>query len=308
MSPLGRRAATTSASLEGYHSPQVPAEVRLNTNESPLPAARRAGPRRSRPRSRGSTPTATPTATPPRCAAALAELHGVTPGRGVLRQRVQRGAAVPPARLRGPGPARSRPSSRPTRCTRFIAQLTGTPVVTRPARRAVRRRPRRGEGAAGRARGRRSRSCARPTTRPPTPTRSSWSSADRRRGAGTGRRRRGLRAVRPALGDRACGAMAGAEGLVVVRTFSKTWALAGGPPRLPARRPRGGRGVRGGRPALPPLRVHPGGRPRRACVPAEMEERVALVSEERGRVAGRPRRARRSKRGRRTPTSSSSGP
>ena len=55
------------ALAEGYHSPQVDAEVRLNTNESPFAppdAWREELPRRWR-RSRS---TATPTARPPRCA------------------------------------------------------------------------------------------------------------------------------------------------------------------------------------------------------------------------------------------------
>ena len=49
-------------------------------------------------------------------------------------------------------------------------------------------------------------------------------------------------------------------GLVVTRTFSKTWAMAGRPPRLPGGRSRCRGRMRIGRPALSPLRADAAGR------------------------------------------------
>ena len=214
--------------LTGYHSPQVEVEVRLNTNESPLPppdgwleelraglgAHRlqpipRPGGRRARPRS-GRDPR-------------------VRPEPGVLCQRLERGPPVPAAGLRRPGPHRGpvradlhpapphrlghrhhrgcrapRPTttaSTSTRCDR---------VTTRPSSRS-------------------SPSCARPTIPPAGPTRPS----SRRRcpGAGPGPHGggRGLRPVRPVVGPRTHPRPAdrGSQRLVVVRTFSKTWSMAG---------------------------------------------------------------------------------
>ena len=89
--------------LEGYHSPQVDVEVRLNTNESPDAAARRRGATRWPPSCRGSSGTATPTAAAAALRAAIAALHGVDARAGVRRQRLERGAADAAARLRRPG-------------------------------------------------------------------------------------------------------------------------------------------------------------------------------------------------------------
>ena len=67
--------------LSGYHSPQVDVEVRLNTNESPLPPPPRVARRAARPSWAASTSTAIPTATPPSLRAALGALHHVDPDR-----------------------------------------------------------------------------------------------------------------------------------------------------------------------------------------------------------------------------------
>ena len=90
---------------EGYHSPQVEAEVRLNTNESPF-----APPDAWRDELLAALAEISFHRYPDRPATelreAVAELHGVTAGRGVLRQRLERGAAEPAAGLRGPRPPR----------------------------------------------------------------------------------------------------------------------------------------------------------------------------------------------------------
>ena len=58
------------------------------------------------------------------------------------------------------------------------------------------------------------------------------------------------------------------------------------PPRLPGGRPDGGRGLRDGRAAVPPLDPDAAGRCHRpATTGDEMEARVAAIAEERGRVA-----------------------
>ena len=105
------------ALAEGYHSPQVEAEVRLNTNESPF-----APPDAWREELLAALEEVSFHRYPDRPATelrrAVADLHGVSPGRGLLRQRLERGAAVPAAGLRRARAAAPCSSSRPTRCTR----------------------------------------------------------------------------------------------------------------------------------------------------------------------------------------------
>ena len=88
-----RRPAPTWRSMDGYHSPQVDVEVRLNTNEAPCPPpagfldapGRGAGRRRLAPLPRPRLPR--------RCGPPSPSHHGVDPGAGVRGQRLQRGAA-----------------------------------------------------------------------------------------------------------------------------------------------------------------------------------------------------------------------
>ena len=89
----------------GYHSPQVPAEVRLNTNESPF---RPPGSLRRRAVAAELSRVEFhryPDRSAGELRRGLAELHGVTTDRDLLRQRIQRGAPVPPAGLRRSGTA-----------------------------------------------------------------------------------------------------------------------------------------------------------------------------------------------------------
>ena len=102
--------------LEGYHSPQVEVEVRLNTNESPL-----APPEAWLAELRDEIGRVDFNRYPDRHATALRARPGRLPRggarRGLLRQRLQRGPPVPAARLRRARGAPRRCSSPPTRCT-----------------------------------------------------------------------------------------------------------------------------------------------------------------------------------------------
>ena len=99
----------------------------------------------------------------------------------------------------------------------------------------------------------------------------------------------------------------GTDRLVVVRTFSKTWSMAGLRLGYLVGRPRGGRGLRAGGPAVPPRRGQaagrtPGPRLRRRDGDTGGDARRGAGPDRRrlGRPAGRDA-------GRRTPTSSCSG-
>ena len=109
--------APTSASRTGYHSPQVDVEVRLNTNESPLPPPAASGSRRCRPSSATSSFNRYPDRGAVGAARAPWPSCTASARAGLLRQRLQRGAAEPAARLRRRRAARWRCSSRPTPCT-----------------------------------------------------------------------------------------------------------------------------------------------------------------------------------------------
>ena len=116
---------TTSRSMEGYHSPQVDVEVRLNTNESPEPPpaacrdalGRRAAPRRVAPLPR-----------PRRDRAAGGDRRPARRRRraGLRRQRLERGAADAAAHLRRRTAARSATFEPTYQLHSHIARITGT--------------------------------------------------------------------------------------------------------------------------------------------------------------------------------------
>ena len=223
--------------LEGYHSPQVDVAVRLNTNESPYPPpaafvdalARRAARRVDwqplpRPRRHAS------------CARRSARYLGSAGRAAVLRQRLQRGAADAAAHLRRPRPHAPRVRA-DLRAARHIARITGTEVVVgergadfsldpddapRPDRPSTRPR---------------SCSCAARTTRPARSSRATTVERAARR------RATGLVVVDEAYGEfapwSALELVDDDRPLVVMRTYSKMWSLAGAPARLPGRRRRG---------------------------------------------------------------------
>ena len=214
------------AELTGYHSPQVDVEVRLNTNESPVARRPTSGATSCGPRSVAIEFHRYPDRSAEALRRALAEFHGVDAGPGVLRQRLERGPAVSPSRLRRGRADRRRCSNRPTRCT-----------ATSPRSRRRRwssgwRMPDHsldldgGRHAPGRC-----------TTdhhlpvlaqQPDRPVRASRRRGPRARaGARSGGGRRGLRPVRARQRSRSSApGGAGVGPLVVLRTFSKTWSMA----------------------------------------------------------------------------------
>jgi len=269
------------ASLEGYHSPQMPAEVRLNTNESPM-----------------SPPPAWPDAFaseiaridanryPDRHATALrvalAELHGVEPTEVFCANGSNE--VLQCLLLAFGGPGRLAATFEPTYALHaFIARLTGTSVVSgsRNERFAV-------EFDDAKALLTEHSPTITFLCSPNNPTGNADPIELIERIVGVAP---GLVVVDEAYGQFAPASatglrgLPGADGLVVVRTFSKTWALAAArlgyllgdaevvsaceavalPYHLSAYTQAAG---------LAALRFR-----------AEMEERVALVSEERGRVA-----------------------
>jgi histidinol-phosphate aminotransferase len=129
MSPLiGRR--EDLGSLEGYHSPQVRAEVRLNTNESPLAPPAGWADAFSR-----EIATIEANRYPDRSArelrAAIAALHGVEETEVFCANGSNE--VLQCLLLAFGGPARLAATFEPTYALhRFIAALTGTPVVSAP--------------------------------------------------------------------------------------------------------------------------------------------------------------------------------
>jgi len=127
MSPLVAR-RDDLASLSGYHSPQVPAEVRLNTNESPLPpppgwaeafAAEIAAVEANRYPDRDAR----------RLREALAALHGVDVGEVFCANGSNE--VLQCLLLAFGGPRRLAATFEPTYALHsFIARLTATPVVS----------------------------------------------------------------------------------------------------------------------------------------------------------------------------------
>ena len=133
MAEAPSRCAPTSTVLSGYHSPQVDVEVRLNTNESPLPP-----PPEWLDELRDELGRIDFNRYPDRDAtalrAALARVPRRRPGPGVLRQRVQRGPAVPAARLRrgGAAVARVRADLRAAQPHRLAHRHRGGARLARP--------------------------------------------------------------------------------------------------------------------------------------------------------------------------------
>ena len=211
--------------LSGYHSPQVEVEVRLNTNESPLPPPPEwleelrdeLGPHRLQP---------LPRPRRHRAAGRAGRVPPDRPGPGVLCQRVERGPAVPSARLRGPGTGggavradlrAAQPHRLGHRHHRGAGVAgPGSPPRPRGARPGHRRGPTRDHVLVLTQQPHRTRRVTR--GRGPCP----------RAGPGAGGRGRGLRPVLPVERARphARRRSAGVERLVVVRTFSKTWSMA----------------------------------------------------------------------------------
>ena len=138
--PVGRTAVGIVATCRKLPSVPVRDDLR-GARGLPLAAGRRARPaehqrvarRRRRPRGATRSPpscpassgTAIPTAPPPRCATAIAELHGVRPDQVFAANGSQRGAADAAARPTPARAARWRRSSRPTSCT---ATSPGSPA------------------------------------------------------------------------------------------------------------------------------------------------------------------------------------
>ena len=281
MSPVPPVGPTSAG--EGYHSPQVEAEVRLNTNESPF-----APPDAWREELLEALATSSFHRYPDRPATDLRRpsptLHRVDGRRGLLRQRVQRGPPVASC-LPSAGRAAGRRCSSPrTRCTR-----------TSPASPAPRS----------------SRARATTTSRstPTTPAPAHRGTAARchlpllaQQPDGAGRAARdlveivagaapGLVVVDEAYGQfspwtalelRRAGPTAGPRGHPHVL---QDVGHGGRPARLPGGRPRGRAGLRGGRAAVPPLGAR---RSWPACsrsVTSPRWRRGWRVAEERGRVA-----------------------
>ena len=241
---------------EGYHSPQVEAEVRLNTNESPF-----APPDAWRQELLEALAEVSFHRYPDRPATelrrAVADLHGVTPGEVFCANGSNE--VLQSLLLAFGGSGRRALVFEPTYALHsHIARITGTEVVvgarddefqidpghalellaTRAPRRHVpllAQQPDRPGGAA-RDRGRRLPGGAR--------------SRDRRRG---------LRAVLPVVGPGA--ARAGAPGPRRDPHLLQDVGHGGRTPGLPGGRSRRGGGVRVGRAALPPVGPDPGGRP-----------------------------------------------
>ena len=222
--------------MEGYHSPQVDVDVRLNTNESPVPPpaafARRAGRRAGRRR--------------------LAPLP---------RPRRRRAAGRASASSTASSPSRSSRPTAPTRCSRrsasptaapgrtvavfeptyalhsHIARITGTDGGRGRARRRLRPRPRRGRPGARRAA---------PGDHVPLLAQQPDRAGRAARTVVEAVLERGARAAssstRPTASSprgRRSTLVDDDAPLVVTRTFSKTWSMAGRPPRLPASARRG---------------------------------------------------------------------
>ncbi len=271
------------AALTGYHSPQVEVEVRLNTNESPsLPPA--GGTKPCSPASPRSPSTGTPTATPPSCAPRWPRATGSSRSRSSAPTAPTRSSSrcCSPTGGRAGGP---RCSSPPTPCT---VTSHGSPA------------PRSPPVAAGTRSSSTSPRCARCS---PVRHRSSPSSARRTTRPGGQSRASDLEAVQglaPGLVvvDEAYGQFApwsalellaegkaGSERTVVVRTFSKTWSMAAGrlgyligPPEV----------VRACESVALPYHLDAvtqlAGRLALGFID-EMEARIALLIEERGRIA-----------------------
>ena len=242
---------------EGYHSPQVDAEVRLNTNESPF-----APPDAWREELLAALAEVSFHRYPDRPATelrqAVADLHGVTPDEVFCANGSNE--VLQCLLLAFGGPGRRALVFEPTYALHsHIARITGTELSSRardddflidPRRRARPSWPRSAPT---------SPSSARRTTRPGGPSRARPSPP--------------CCAAAPGLVivDEAYGQFSPSSalelrgpaqpGLVVTRTFSKTWAMAGARLGYLVADPGRGRGVRVGRAALPPVGPDADGRP-----------------------------------------------
>ena len=265
---------------EGYHSPQVEAEVRLNTNESPF-----APPAAWREELLAALAEVSFHRYPDRPATelrqAVADLHGVTPDEVFCANGSNE--VLQCLLLAFGGPGRRALVFEPTYALHsHIARIAGTEVVEGARDDDFLIDPRHALGAPGGAAPRRDLPLF-----AQQPDRPGGAARDRRRrergGTRPRHRRRGLRAVLPVVGPGA--ARAEQPGLVVTRTFSKTWAMAGA--RL---------GYLVADPAVVAacesvvLPYHLSAQTQIAGLVAlrhvpEMEARVARISEERGRVA-----------------------
>jgi histidinol-phosphate aminotransferase len=218
MSPLVARRADLAA-LEGYHSPQVAAEVRLNTNESPLPPPPGWAEAFAEEIAR-IAPNRYPDREARALRQALADLHGVAPTEVFCANGSNE--VLQCLLLAFGGPGRVAVTFEPTYALhRFIARVTGT---------AVQSAPRDAHFGVDLATATALLAEARPAITflcsPNNPT----ANADPPELVDQ------LVAVAPGLVvlDEAYGQFAptptarrpGDDGLVVVRTFSKTWALA----------------------------------------------------------------------------------
>ncbi len=267
--------------LEGYHSPQVAAEVRLNTNESPYPPP--AAFAEALDRELRQLPLHRyPDRAAGRLRAAVAELHGVSPDRVFCANGSNE--VLQCLLLAFGGPGRRALTFEPTYALHaHIARLTGTGLVTVERGDDFTIDPAVAGAALARHRPDLAFLCSpnNPTGRvdPPSLVAAVLEGAP------------GLVVVDEAYGQFAhwsalsLTGTAGSDGLVVVRTFSKTWALAGA--RL---------GYCVAAPEVVAaceqvvLPYHLSSLTQAAGLAAlafrpEMEQRVAAVAEERGRVA-----------------------
>ncbi len=221
MSPVVAR-RDDLASLEGYHSPQVPAEVRLNTNESPLPPpagwAEAFGVEVAR-----IAPNRYPDRDADALRRALAELHGVSPSEVFCANGSNE--VIQCLLLAFGGPDRLAATFEPTYALHsFIARLTATPIAsaTRDAQFGV-------DVDGAKALLEECRPAITFLCSPNNPTGNADPPQLVERILSMAP---GLVVVDEAYGQFAPASAAallgraGAEGLVVVRTFSKTWAMA----------------------------------------------------------------------------------
>ena len=272
--------------LEPYGAPQLDVPVQLNVNENPYPPSPASSPtsRAQSPRPRARS-TATPTASSSRCASALAHLsrpHGVTPeqvwaangSNEVMLQLLQA--------FGGPGPDRAELRAdlldvSGVRPGHLHPWVTGTATPTSPSTSTPRRADRESSDR---------RVVLLPSPNNPTGTALPPAAVTALRdalGRRAGGRRRGLRRVPPSRDPERARAAAGHRNLVVTRTMSKAFALAGAgwatsPPTrrwsTAARRPT----------ALPPVGGHPGGRAGGARHAAELLGSVDALRAERDAV------------------------
>ena len=278
------RRATTCARWRATTRRRSTSTVRLNTNESPEPPPRGVA-RRARGRAVAGVDWHR---YPDRAATELRDgdrrAARRRPGAGLRGQRLERGAADAAASPTAARAARS-PMFEPTYALHgHIARLTGTGGGEGERARRLHPRPRRGRaGSLADADAGRSRSCARPTTRPgmvePEAT-----------------VRAGARPRRPAcvVVDEAYGQFAPWSALELVDDDAparrhphllQDVVDGGRPPRLPRRPGVAGRRAREGRAAVPPRRGQAGRRPAGAATSSARWRRGwPQLVEERGRL------------------------